>query len=75
MITLSIDGNYLQALASTVASSVADLFLFLRQMQCIISTEVSPHINLLNRLRLIKRAEAKVWVLSEYALLMTNPVK
>ncbi|KAK7693414.1 hypothetical protein QCA50_002982 [Cerrena zonata] len=50
----------LAALASSVASSVADLFLFLRQMQCVVSTEVSSQITLLSRLRVIKRAEAKI---------------
>ncbi|KAI0797914.1 hypothetical protein C8Q75DRAFT_845203 [Abortiporus biennis] len=62
VISLEMDaqvGN-LSALASTILSSVADLFLFLRQSRSTVALEFSSQIALLNRLRTFGRNDSKV---------------
>jgi len=48
------------ALISTISTSVADLFLFLRQSRSIVALETSVLVTTLNRLRSLGRSDAKV---------------
>ncbi|KAI0079929.1 hypothetical protein K474DRAFT_1638767 [Panus rudis PR-1116 ss-1] len=48
------------ALASTIISSVTDLFLFLHQSRSAVAIEASSQIAMLNRLRAVGRAESKI---------------